>query len=130
MPVEEVERMAIDFAASNAENRISGVLAFNGLNFFQIIAGEEAAIDTLFARISRDERHFGVVRIDDEALRDVRFEGWGMSLLDRDVARRPEFQAVVAAGEKNAQLAPARMSAMIRAVLAMSEVPIMRKAVC
>lgn len=47
----------------NAGRGITGALWFDGHSFFQVLEGEEAAVERLFARISRDERHAGVLRI-------------------------------------------------------------------
>lgn len=53
-----------DFSAkNNNENQITGLLAFNGEHFMQLIEGETSRIEYLLERIERDQRHSDLVVI-------------------------------------------------------------------
>ncbi len=43
--------------AKNRQDGITGAMAFNGGNFFQVLEGPAYLIDALFERISADHRH-------------------------------------------------------------------------
>ena len=45
---------------NNARQDITGILLFDGESFFQILEGDEEAIDSLFDRIRMDKRHDSV----------------------------------------------------------------------
>lgn len=66
----------------NLINKITGILLFNGTEFFQIIEGEEEVVDALFTRINNDPCHMGVV----ELIRDYsayrRFSDTGMTVFN------------------------------------------------
>ncbi len=71
---------------NNGALNITGILLFNGVEFLQILEGTEEIVDTLFSKISLDDRHHSVV----ELMRDYgprrRFEDVGMMLYDLRVA--------------------------------------------
>lgn len=62
--------------------QVTGILLFNGTEFFQVLEGEEEVIDALFCHISNDPRHTEIV----ELMRDYsayrRFSDSGMTLFD------------------------------------------------
>ena len=66
----------------NTAMQVTGILLFNGAEFFQILEGEEHIIDPLFRHICNDLRHTDVV----ELMRDYsayrRFSDIGMTLFD------------------------------------------------
>jgi len=55
-------------------SRITGVLLIKNKHFFQILEGENDAIDRLFENIKRDNRHSDVIKLLDLALEDRVFE--------------------------------------------------------
>lgn len=62
----------------NGEADVTGVLIFNGLNFLQVLEGNEAAVRTIYASILRDDRHTGV-RLVSEGTQATRvFPQWSM----------------------------------------------------
>ncbi|NLE27233.1 MAG: hypothetical protein GX625_18235 [Clostridiaceae bacterium] len=72
-------------AANNAEHGITGILITIGETFFQIIEGEDAAIDALFTTISRDSRHTDIVRFSTEmAISERLFASWSMKTVNLD----------------------------------------------
>lgn len=62
----------------NTQDNISGVMLYNGLNFLQLIEGEETTIDACFQRILSDKRHSGVVTLRNENCTVREFPLWAM----------------------------------------------------
>lgn len=66
----------------NRSMQVTGILLFNGTEFFQVLEGEENVVDTLFSHICEDLHHTDVV----ELMRDYsayrRFSDIGMTLFD------------------------------------------------
>ncbi len=89
-------------AAYNEANGITGCLVYNGMNFMQLIEGDDAAIDSCMARILKDTRHSGIVTIRGKTI-DVReCPAWGMT--GRHVSAKPgkEERTQIAQMLKNA----------------------------
>ncbi|MCE2842954.1 MAG: BLUF domain-containing protein [Novosphingobium sp.] len=65
-------------AAANAANGITGMLAYNGEHFMQLLEGQDAAVDALLARIVADSRHrdLVVIRRDERPARECPY--WSM----------------------------------------------------
>jgi hypothetical protein len=75
---------------NNARTGVTGALYFDGASFFQVIEGEAAAVDALFATILRDARHTGVRVLDLRQVSRRRFAGWDMKFVDG--AARPDLR--------------------------------------
>lgn len=70
-------------SASRSRNEaagITGLLAYNGSNFMQLVEGPTDAVLTLYERLGRDERHFGLVKISGEAVDERVCGDWAMML--------------------------------------------------
>ena len=67
---------------NNARQDITGILLFDGESFFQILEGDEEAIDSLFDRIRMDKRHDSVVKIMSDHSPARKFGETGMRVLD------------------------------------------------
>jgi hypothetical protein len=76
---------------NNARSGVTGALYFDGACFFQVIEGEAASVDALFAAILRDERHRAVRVLDLREVARRRFAVWAMKFVDG--AARPELHA-------------------------------------
>lgn len=87
---EEIEAMVEKAAAFNKSQDITGILAFEGRRVCQILEGPAESVEALFASITRDPRHEGVVEIVRAPIGEVSFDGWGM-------VRRPMIDMVMAA---------------------------------
>lgn len=69
----------------NADDGITGVLLTLGSVFFQIIEGEDDAIDDLYGRVLRDDRHTDVICLGTESTASTRlFPDWSMNVVDLD----------------------------------------------
>src|SRR3954470_9486115 len=65
----------------NALDGVTGLLAFDGTRFLQIVEGSEDAIDDLVERLRRDPRH-SAIEIRDERFVETRsFPNWSMELI-------------------------------------------------
>ena len=78
--------LTIAACKKNKAIQVTGILLFNGSEFFQVLEGEEEVIDLLFCHISEDQRHTDVV----ELMRDYsayrRFNDIGMTFFDLRIA--------------------------------------------
>lgn len=61
---------------------ITGMLLYSNGSFMQVIEGEEAAIDALYARISADTRHHHVTLIIREPIPKRTFGAWSMGFFE------------------------------------------------
>jgi len=66
----------------NASVGITGILLHAEGSFFQVLEGEPAAVENLFERISRDERHSGLTIIIREPIAKRAFGEWTMGFSD------------------------------------------------
>ena len=74
----------------NAENGITGLLIFNGLNFLQILEGNRNAVESTYSRIVLDPRHYSVVTLVSETAEPV-FDAWSMLLNTRPASATDGF---------------------------------------
>jgi hypothetical protein len=72
--------------ANNAASGITGMLLYMEGNFFQVLEGPEAAVDAVFGRIGRDDRHGRVTRIIREPIARRDFSDWTMGFQTLEVA--------------------------------------------
>lgn len=74
---------------ANGPQDITGLLAFGGGVFFQILEGPEAAIEALLAKIQSDMRHAHLRVLQDRIVDTRDFPGWPMAYrgLEPDGAR-------------------------------------------
>ncbi|MDS1416712.1 diguanylate phosphodiesterase, partial [Klebsiella pneumoniae] len=76
-PPVDLDALVHRASSKNLPLGITGILLFNGLQFFQVLEGTEEALESLFSEIQSDPRHRDVV----ELMRDYsayrRFHGTG-----------------------------------------------------
>ena len=70
--------------SNNYERYITGFLAHNGRHFMQALEGEENEVMDIYERILTDDRHFGVVQIIGEQIRERAFPDWAMNYFRAD----------------------------------------------
>lgn len=81
----EIGEIGEHSARRNADDDVTGVLLTLGSVFFQIIEGGDAAVDDLYGRVLRDDRHTDVICLSTEADVDGRlFPDWSMNVVDLD----------------------------------------------
>lgn len=62
----------------NADRGVTGMLLYAEGSFFQVLEGEADAVDALYARIERDQRHGQVTLIIREPIPKRNFDDWTM----------------------------------------------------
>jgi hypothetical protein len=97
--VQEAERR-------NPRLGVTGLLYREDWRFYQYIEGPRAGLETLFAGIRRDERHFHVVVLSAGAVPIRFYETWAMLWIrhDRGVGRPGRMEAPIADGLETAAL--------------------------
>ncbi|MDX2382002.1 MAG: BLUF domain-containing protein [Acidimicrobiia bacterium] len=82
---EEISGIGTYASVRNSGDGVTGVLLTLGSVFFQIIEGEEGAIDDLYGRVLRDDRHTDIIclRTEQDAP-DRLFPDWSMNVYDLD----------------------------------------------
>jgi len=69
---DEIEYLLERSKTTNNNLGITGLLLFSGGNFLQIIEGTEKVINTLWNKISIDNRHFNIIKIfEQQILKDA-----------------------------------------------------------
>ncbi|MBX2812759.1 MAG: BLUF domain-containing protein [Myxococcales bacterium] len=63
----------------NAEIDITGMLLYSENSFFQVLEGEQARVDSLYNKISKDPRHTKVTKIIQEPIGQRAFGQWTMA---------------------------------------------------
>ncbi|TSD67437.1 BLUF domain-containing protein [Inquilinus sp. KBS0705] len=64
--------------AQNAENRISGVLLYSEGTFLQVLEGDDANVNAIYANIQKDKRHKNLITLLDEPISQKSFSDWSM----------------------------------------------------
>ncbi|WP_321490279.1 BLUF domain-containing protein [uncultured Hyphomonas sp.] len=77
--------------ATNTQRGITGVLLFNGLNFLQLLEGEQTDVLDVYNRIVRDDRHTSVVTVLQEPAEERVFGEWSMLLKLKPSTAKPDF---------------------------------------
>lgn len=75
----ELDTLVAQARANNETLQITGLLLFNGLNFLQTLEGPREAVEQVFAAITDDQRHHGVVRVQVEDTDQRAFAAWSMA---------------------------------------------------
>ncbi|MEC7522675.1 MAG: BLUF domain-containing protein [Myxococcota bacterium] len=85
------DTMAILDAAkpNNEANGVTGLLAYGGGHFLQVLEGEGRQVTDTFARILRDARHEEAQIVDFSIIQARRFDDWSMHLINLDDPDRP-----------------------------------------
>ena len=80
----------VDLLAKSHENNgkldISGMLLYKDGNFMQVLEGEEEPVRALYAKISGDGRHRGLLTLLEGPLTQRQFPDWSMGFRDLSAA--------------------------------------------
>lgn len=77
-----VDRIACESHVRNALRNITGVLAYDGETFMQVLEGPSDAVYSLMNSIERDQRHSNLTILVDEIIDRRQFGRWSMAYLD------------------------------------------------
>ena len=89
----------------NRIHQITGVLCQGDGFFLQVLEGERAIVNQLYARIVRDSRHKEVELVKFEEISQRKYSQWSMALIDLSdtapmvVMQHPEFDPYSASSE-------------------------------
>jgi hypothetical protein len=75
----------------NTAAGITGLLLYKDGNFMQVLEGEEAAVVSLFSKISRDPRHHHVIPLLHERIEQRHFPNSAMAFRDLNAAELQEL---------------------------------------
>ena len=82
----DMDELAALLHTSYERNRalgITGLLLYRNATFLQVLEGDEAAVREVYARIVRDPRHTGLVKLIDAPVTQREFPDWtGSFVLD------------------------------------------------
>jgi len=88
---EELENMLEGHRQKNLKAGITGLLLYKDGNFLQVLEGETAVVDDLFAKIQRDPRHRQIKMFFRESVPAREFPNWSMAFrnleLEKDSSR-------------------------------------------
>lgn len=79
---DDTKDIAATAAEKNARLGITGALAFNGVNFAQVLEGEQAVVEKLLENIKADTRHSGLIVVDTKTVTERAYDGWSMKLVE------------------------------------------------
>lgn len=77
-----VRRLLAVCQMNNRRRDVTGMLAFSGAHFAQVLEGHEEDVRALLASIARDKRHTGMQTILEETTATRQFEGWSMGYVE------------------------------------------------
>jgi hypothetical protein len=97
----EVDRIVASARRLNAANGITGYLMFDGVEFAQILEGDEPAVMGTFLRILADRAHAQVNVLVRGAILERRFADWrmGLALREGDMAEIFVRHGIIKAGD-------------------------------
>lgn len=88
LSVEDIESILSDSRANNSRAEITGVLCFSHEYFLQCLEGDRAAVNELYNRITRDQRHLEPFMIDYCEISERAFSHWAMGFVpDTQISR-------------------------------------------
>ena len=76
----DLQTLEAECCARNAQTSISGLLAFDGSFFFQIIEGPNEKVQSLFDAIQMDRRHQDIILLQDSIINQRDVSTWPMKL--------------------------------------------------
>lgn len=79
---QELQALGAESAARNQQQHIFGLLLYDGEYFMQVLEGEAAVVDALYARIAADTRHTDVVLLLRDPIPQTHFNQWHVGTLD------------------------------------------------
>ena len=74
-----IERILLTARANNLRDDITGLLVAGSDRYMQVIEGPRRAMETLYAAIRADDRHFAVTTLVERTTLERCFEGWTMA---------------------------------------------------
>jgi hypothetical protein len=79
---EELVAVSERSVTNNRSSEVGGALLYGHGMFLQALEGSREAVEVVLARIARDQRHTGIVRLVDHPISHRAFRTWAMTLID------------------------------------------------
>tara|TARA_R110002094_G_scaffold218494_1_gene190090 strand:+ start:185 stop:589 length:405 start_codon:yes stop_codon:yes gene_type:complete len=76
---QELNNMLALARKANKSHQITGLLLYKEGNFMQVIEGNKNDIEQLFANITKDDRHTGIILLLKETITQREFPNWSMA---------------------------------------------------
>lgn len=94
LTTDDIEAILETSIARNSESGITGCLVYYNRRFIQILEGTRQAIQELYQKIEKDDRHSKVRIIAENAVEKRTFPEWGMAYfpIDKDKVSRSELE--------------------------------------
>jgi Sensors of blue-light using FAD len=74
----ELNHLLLKSREWNLDNKITGILLHIDGDFIQVLEGDQEVIEKLFAKISTDNRHKGIIVVSKSNIEKRQFEDWSM----------------------------------------------------
>ncbi|MDD5319678.1 MAG: BLUF domain-containing protein [Methylococcales bacterium] len=75
---EELLKLLKECRTNNGAKNITGILLYAKGIFFQVLEGDEATVNSLYATIEKDKRHKGCAVIEEQHITERAFPHWSM----------------------------------------------------
>ncbi|NML65146.1 BLUF domain-containing protein [Hymenobacter sp. RP-2-7] len=83
----------------NQMHQVTGMLLYGNDQFFQVLEGEKATVQLLYAHISQDPRHRDVITYADKAIPKRAFMDWSMAFQALPPQQLIEFAGYISPAE-------------------------------
>ncbi len=103
---------------SNAKVGVTGMLLYQSRSFFQVLEGDRSAVELLYAKIAKDNRHVRIKKIIFEAIEARDFGEWTMGfprVSAKELADIPGLNDFFARGESYMKLGSGRARSLLEA---------------
>lgn len=74
----------------NNSHDITGILLYSEGNFFQVLEGDKQVLTDLFQNISKDQRHYDIIKIFGKEIIENRFDNYQVEFISLDSRYRQE----------------------------------------
>lgn len=81
---------------ANSIRGITGIISYKSNHYFQIIEGNDSAVDELYEKIKTDDRHEKIIELVNKPIRNKNFPEWSMKLISLN-AKTEEFNSFIKA---------------------------------
>lgn len=68
----------------NNQKDITGLLLYSEGNFFQVLEGEKDKISDLYKKISKDSRHFNIIKLFEKPIKQEAYDGYKSDFISED----------------------------------------------
>jgi len=118
LPRKDLNALLAEARMKNAALGITGMLLFRDGAFFQVLEGDREAVEAVYARIERDERHIRVTKVILEPIQERAFSEWTMgysAVSSKELAEIPGLNDFFAKGQSFLSLGKGRAKTLLSA---------------